>query len=82
MTGDTTESEFLHWLHQEVGHSGRDDLQDLVEMSDIYTLNGSESDQDLWFDTDPAAAEARAYVHACALRLLDDEAVEPRSPQS
>lgn len=40
LDGGVNERQFLSWVHHHIGHSGREDLQDLVEMDDIYELGG------------------------------------------
>ena len=60
-----TERQFLGWVHAHVGHSGPDELQDLVEMDDFYELGGTAA-ADEWFDASPEAADARKYVRPAA----------------
>jgi len=79
LDGGLNEREFLGWLHRHVGHSGREDLQDLVEMDDTFTLGGT-VDGDAWFDSSPEAAVPRRYVRDSARHIVNDEPVPPASP--
>jgi hypothetical protein len=77
LNGGTNERQFLGWVHSQIGHGGQEDLQDLVEMNDIYELGGTTAG-DEWFDASPEAKTLRRYVQTAARSIVSGEPVPPR----
>jgi hypothetical protein len=77
LSGATNERQFLGWVHGQIGHGGQEDLQDLVEMNDIYELGGATAG-DEWFDASPEAEPLRRYVQTAARSIVSGEPVSSR----
>lgn len=76
LDGDLKPSQFVASLHDDIGHSGPEDLQNLVELSDIWMLGAGE-EGDLEFDSAASAESPRAYVQSAASQIVRGVRVSP-----
>lgn len=78
MEGALTPEQFLRWIHDEVGHAGPDEYQDLVEMDCVPPLRDAGAGQ--WFANSPEALPLREWVRASISRLARGLPPEPLPP--